>query len=578
VTGALFLLALAPASLLALALSPSATILNQLAALCGWGVVVASGLASRPLAPARAARLPLDAIGLMVLLGATGVLQPSAPFSLTASTVATLLAAAAVLWCGSAQAQQPRRVADGFFATLVFVGLLNFVIAVIQVFAPDLADGSIIVRTSLVGRAVGNLRQPNHLSTLVLWCAVAVVPLVEGRRLPWEVGALLLALFTFTIELSGSRTGMIGVLVLGAWGVLDRRLSKPVRWMLLASPVIYALGAFGMTEWAHHAHQSIGVETRLHDSGDISSSRFPVWKETLALIAANPWTGVGFGEYNFAWTLSAFPGRPPEFFDHCHNAVLQLLVEFGIPAGGLIVLLLAIGLWQAFRRAFAVEGERGAQFRAAFVMVLLVVIHSQLEYPLWYAYFLLPAAWAWGFALGTPGSATEEPVEAGAPLRSRAGFVLAGVLMVVGAAWGLQQYIGISRIFEPDDDSRPLQVRIEDGERSAFYAYHAAYADVTVAEHPSQAWSGFRLAPHYLLDTRLMMAWATAFAERGDLDHARYLAQRMREFRKPEASEFFSPCVRVREPGEAEPFQCGKPSRDVDWREFRDPRLWSARR
>ena len=35
-------------------------------------------------------------------------------------------------------------------------------------------------------------------------------------------------------------------------------------------------------------------------------------------------------------------------------------------------------------------------------MVLMIGLHSLLEYPLWYAYFLLPAAWAWGFALGRP--------------------------------------------------------------------------------------------------------------------------------------------------------------------------------
>jgi hypothetical protein len=32
------------------------------------------------------------------------------------------------------------------------------------------------------------------------------------------------------------------------------------------------------------------------------------------------------------------------------------------------------------------------------LMVLMIGLHSLLEYPLWYAYFLLPAAWAWGFA------------------------------------------------------------------------------------------------------------------------------------------------------------------------------------
>ena len=52
----------------------------------------------------------------------------------------------------------------------------------------------------------------------------------------------------------------------------------------------------------------------------------------------------------------------------------------------------------------------------------------------------------------------------------------------------------------------------------------------------------FERAPHYLLDTRLMMAWATALDERGEPDKARYIADRLREFRNPQAAEFFAPC------------------------------------
>ena len=33
-------------------------------------------------------------------------------------------------------------------------------------------------------------------------------------------------------------------------------------------------------------------------------------------------------------------------------------------------------------------------------MVLMMALHSQLEYPLWYAYFLLPTAFALGLCLG----------------------------------------------------------------------------------------------------------------------------------------------------------------------------------
>ena len=55
--------------------------------------------------------------------------------------------------------------------------------------------------------------------------------------------------------------------------------------------------------------------------------------------------------------------------------------------------------------------------------------------------------------------------------------------------------------------------------------------------------SAFRRAPHYLLDARLMMAWAKAFDERGETDKARYVAARLREFRNEQADEFFAPCT-----------------------------------
>jgi len=65
-----------------------------------------------------------------------------------------------------------------------------------------------------------------------------------------------------------------------------------------------------------------------------------------------------------------------------------------------VLALLGLALWQAWRRSSADEGETGAGLRAAFVMVLLMAVHSQLEYPLWYAHFLLPTAMMWGLCLG----------------------------------------------------------------------------------------------------------------------------------------------------------------------------------
>ena len=202
------------------------------------------------------------------------------------------------------------------------------------------------------------------------------------------------------VTLSGSRTGLVGIAVLALWGVLDGRLSRFSRGLLLAAPLLCA-ASWGLAAWwasLHSAH-AIGAAARIGE-GDLSASRFAIWRDTLALIRAHPWLGVGFGEFNFAWSLTPFPQRPVAFFDHTHNLPLQLAVELGVPLALAVLALLALALWQAWRRSLAVAGETGAALRAAFVMVLLMALHSQLEYPLWYAHFLLPTALVWGLCLG----------------------------------------------------------------------------------------------------------------------------------------------------------------------------------
>lgn len=576
VTELLFLLAVAPSALLAYTVAPSATVLNQLLSLAGWGLVclLVPRIAVRPQGNRhRPTGLQL-ALGVYGLCGFGALALAVAPASMALSTLACTLAAIAVVALGAQHGwTDPDRTAQAFFLSMAFVGCANVLIALLQVFAPELLVDKIagvIARSGLEGRAVGNLRQPNHLSSIALWSAVSLVPLAERRPAARWALAAIFALVIFSVELSASRTGMVGVGLLALWGLVDRRLSRFSRALLVCAPVVYAIGWAGMTVWATDTHHTFGAAARLGES-DISGSRYGIWSNTWALIRQYPWTGVGFGEFNFAWTLTPFPGRPVAFFDHTHNVVLELLVELGVPLGLLVVGLLGLALWQAFRRAFAVDGDVGIGARAAFVMVLLMAVHSQLEYPLWYAYFLLPTAWAWGYCLGVgPALASDAPTREPSSML-RGFFLAAGALMIAGAAWAWHEYFVVAEVFEPSEkDTRSLQERIDAGRKTVFFAHHADYAAATVADHPSSAWESFRVAPHYLLDTRLMIAWATALEERGDRDRASYIAARLREFRKDDAAEFFAPCAQQPLPSPP-PFQCVEPSRPVDWHEFRDP-------
>jgi hypothetical protein len=189
----------------------------------------------------------------------------------------------------------------------------------------------------------------------------------------------------------------------------------------------------------------------------------------------------------------------------------------------------------------------------------MIGLHSQLEYPLWYTYFLLPAAWVWGYALGS-GTATAAPT---APTLLNPGRI-AGILIVIAAVAATIDYTRVVAIFEPPANAGPLAQRIAIGQTSPLFAYHADYAAATNGESDESSAQAFARAPHFLLDTRLMVAWAEDFERRGDSDRARWLAARLREFNNRDADEFFAVC----KDADAAAFQCQAPEHPHEWREF----------
>ena len=548
-------------SLLAHNVSPSPTFLNQALAFALWAGFV---IACVPATPRRGPWPVWAALAVLVLAAAWAWGPGSLPGSLALSAMATLLAAAVVL-AGGAGARARCNAQDLFAAFCwgwVAAGVANVLVALVQVFLPGQTDGIWLAASGYPGRAVGNLRQPNHLSSLLLWHCVAVVALLELRRLGRKTAGVLLALGVFAVVLSASRTGLVSVLMLALWGLLDKRLSRPARALLLAAPLVYLLSWLAMAQWAMLTQHAFGGSERLAES-DISSSRFAIWRDTLTLIAQQPWFGVGFGEFNFAWTLTPLPQRPVAFFDHTHNLPLQLAVELGLPLALLVMALLTWGLWRGVQQAWATPAELGVAQRSAMLMVLMIGLHSLVEYPLWYSYFLLPTAWAWGFALYRPARAAAAvtvlgavpvPVHASAepvslppalppPLpHSSLAVQLAALVLVLGACLSVLDFLRVTQIFTPGEGAGPLEQRIASGQRSVFFAHHADYAAVTANMVSGDPVHAFDRVTHYLLDSRLMLTWAQALAERGELDPARHLAARLREFKKVDASEFFAPC------------------------------------
>lgn len=554
---------------------PDAVLYHQLVSVGAWGglwvwtVSTASGDRTEGLS-ARSGSAPLLAAGAVMV--ACSLLAMRDGVASQAGTAAVLVAAWAVLFGTRRQAD---RVGPSVAWAWWLAGVLCAAIAAIQYFAPALADGSLIATNRTPGRAVGNMRQPNHLATALLCAMVMTAWLWQAKRLHAGVASASIVAMVAAVGLSASRTGALSLGVLLVWALVDRGLPRAARWLLAATPLVYLACWAGLAEVAALQQAHFYGADRLQSGSDISSSRFAIWKNALTLIALHPWTGVGWGRFNFAWTFTPFPDRPVAFFDHTHNLLLQLAVEIGIPATVAVLGLLGWALWRARGAWQAGPGADGlpSLARAALVMLVVLGMHSMLEYPLWYAYFLLPAAWALGVFIGSvprAGGATAagSRARASAGLGARASpwlLAAAGVAMVAGAAYAAWDHRRIEEIFSPGTGAAPLDVRIAEGRKSLLFGHHADYAAVT-NEPLDQHLASFRRPLLQLVDVRLLIAYIEALKANGRDAEALYAAQRLREFRRDEARAYFKACD-----GPAPPFQCERAPVGFTWRDLLPP-------
>ena len=180
---------------------------------------------------------------------------------------------------------------------------------------------------------------------------------------------------------------------------------------------------------------------------------------------------------------------------------------------------------------------------------------------------------------------------------------IGAALLVLGGAAALYDYTRVIAIFSPGADAAPLAERIAAGQRSVLFSHHADYAAANRDEAPlAERLRALRRAVHYLLDARLLHAWAEALEASGDDRRARHVAARLDEFHNEQSDDFFAVCgddeddagetggaaeagsapaeaaaaavssstaAGATENAEALPFQCLAPTQVLDYRDFR---------
>lgn len=557
-------------------------------AMLGWGVALAwmapalRGTGAG--AGAAADRADIAWLGLLaawtvlLLCVGTSVLFRGLPPAIGIRHGGILLAAAASLWAGArlaralatgAQAASSgaagtlaSELATALLACFVFAGLAHAAIAVLQSTGIEGWWPTLNVE----GRAGGGFAQPNLLGTQLLWAYAALAALRAGDQLSNGRAMVVAALLTVALALSASRTALVASLVLAGWGVLDARLGRGARALLAALPPALALCWVGLYAW-----KGVGFAgTVLIQKADPTSSRWGLWQQCAKLIAENPWSGVGWGQFNFAWTLTPMPGLPRTagyMFNHAHNLFIQWAVEIGLPLTVLLAALFGFALWRGARRLWRADTDQPLLPRAAVAMVAVVAVHSQLEFPLWWVNFLLPSAFLLGLAIPVPATATATTnAKSGARGigRSPRWAMVPGCLMVLAAVLVWADHRALHALYRPTEDAPPEHQRVVDASQSLLFGQFGDRFVGTLAPNGQRRIEPFQAVVFEGIDDRLLASWALAQAEVGQVDKARYLVGRLREFNTPTGRYFMGHCAK-----EPQRFQClpGEPA--LSFRDFR---------
>lgn len=326
-----------------------------------------------------------------------------------------------------------------------------------------------------LGEIYANLRQRNQFATLMaigLCSALFLVPGATRGRRAMLAGAV--ALLAVACGLTSSRTGALQWLLACA-GVLSLSFLKqgwpPAwRWATLALAG-YAAGIWLLppllAAWLDASFTTL-LARLAEDVG--CNSRRVLWANAVQLAGLRPWFGWGLGEFDYAHYATLFEGpRFCRIVDNAHNLFLQVAVEAGLPAAAALLAVLGSVVWRA--RPWR---ERDPGRILCWAVIALVLLHSMVEYPLWYGPFqlalLLAASHLWR---------TRPAAAQGVGAGPRLAMCAVAAVLLAAVVW---DYHRVSQIFLPpaERSSTYAEDPLRHGWRSPLFRPQARFAGFTL--------------------------------------------------------------------------------------------------
>lgn len=258
--------------------------------------------------------------------------------------------------------------------------------------------------------ANGWLGQRNQ-HALHIWLGIlGISHFVLNRKLSWFHYLVCLEILAETAIYTESRSVYLyaaASLALGVWAAAKSSLPDTRKRLLLIAicPVIFLAAIHGTRLLRDHdwgldtvanSQSNTGAIDRYAPATLARDDRLGIWLAAARLIQANPWIGSGPGSFiRESWLLSdSLPSTVPMALpaSHAHNVFLQISAELGAPTALGFAGLIAAWL------VFALRQRNWREKWLHVAIPLAILTHNQVEFSLWYLYFLVPAALSMGAA------------------------------------------------------------------------------------------------------------------------------------------------------------------------------------
>lgn len=275
-------------------------------------------------------------------------------------------------------------------------GFSSSLIAILQ--WVGLTENKLFVMGLIGSRPYGNMAQPNHLATFLCVGIFSLWYFFEKYKINNFIFLFLIIIFSIAILLTQSRTAWLILLLFFIFLSINfknynLRLSlKKIGF--ISSSIVFLGIAIPYFNLILSTDFNITKTFTLLERATSGYQRLEIWNQMVHAIIEEPWSGYGWNQTTAAQFNVINYIHNKEWVTSAHNLILDILVWCGIPLGFLIIIYLLYIYIKIIKSISDLESI------FSFLTISAILIHSLLEFPLYYSYFFMPFGLLVGYVLG----------------------------------------------------------------------------------------------------------------------------------------------------------------------------------